>query len=224
VVIFLDPVLPRDTGCGKVNFDVGSGDGDDFSLLTFHARSLVVDKLDDSVSLCNGGLAYFYFNYRAGLEQTPEKVAACLVRQLGAQVPELPEQLEQLYAKLQQKQKWPEFEALCHVLEKLVLSFPGAWIAFDALDECAEHSRQVILGLIKRLEKAGARIFATSRPHVDSIQRHFSNALRVTVTASIPDLRRLVETRLAVEGATERLPVEFKAAIVSDVSKNANGM
>jgi len=193
-------------------------------MLIISARSLLVDKLDDLALGTSDGLAYFYFSYRAGSEQTPEKVAACLVHQLAAQAPELPRELEEYYAKLQPRQKRPEFDSLCQLLEILVKSFPATWIAFDALDECAERPRQAVLGLINRLEQVGARIFATSRPHVNSVQRNFHRVLQKTVTASPQDLRRLIETRLAVESSAERLPADLKAAIVAEVSKSAHGM
>ncbi|RPB10817.1 hypothetical protein P167DRAFT_525367, partial [Morchella conica CCBAS932] len=102
----------------------------------------VIKHLKDRVDASDCGVAYIYFDYKGRGNQTPILVLASLVKQLGYQIPHLPQKISKLYEDLEHKGERPSLEELLVVLLSIFASFKRAFIIFDALDECNQKGQR----------------------------------------------------------------------------------
>ncbi|KAL2039110.1 hypothetical protein N7G274_008159 [Stereocaulon virgatum] len=188
--------------------------------------SLVVDELTKTFSDTRTRLAFFYLDYRDSKAQTPANVVSSLVRQLAGQLHPLPYFVLGLYEDLKKRQTRPELEDLLPVLSKICKVSHPVYIVIDALDECAPgHSRQVIIDVIKQLEKLSVRLFLTGRPHTHCIRQELGSYPQIRVEASTSDIAKLViETIKRSDDTMGIIDGHLRCEIVAELCSNSQGM
>jgi hypothetical protein len=184
-------------------------------------RSLVIDHLEElGIKEQNHGIAYIYFDYKSQESQNDRSIAASLLRQLVAQLPEVDEQLEKSYDRLHCRSRVLETKALVQFLTSATKSFHRSFIVLDALDECGDIQRPQIVSLIRKLSEAPFSIFATSRDYHESVQGLFESAPTVEIQAHDDDIRNFINIKLKEDGKTKE---DLRELILSSLLKKAEG-
>jgi hypothetical protein len=184
-------------------------------------RSVVIDYINHRIRSGEGisAIAYTYFDYREPIWQNPAGVIKSLIKQLGSQSFDLPENPRAYYG-VHPEQK--NFKLLSSVFSAIAAEFDRVYICFDAFDECSVELQDKILSLVHQLSgPPNARVFLTSRPHVERLSRLPGSAWTLTIEASDTDVHRYLSSRLANE---RHLKDGIKNKIMDKLSKGAKGM
>lgn len=173
------------------------------------------------------GFAYIYFDYTEQERQAPIHVLSKLVKQLLLQVPDLPEDIGELYDRLGQAGEQPSFEELYSALLSASKRFARLYFVFDALDECHKiKQRKGLLPLFCRMGRDGMRIFLTSRPYPEDIQGALDNfgAAKIELSAKEEDIRIYIQKKINESVRAKRLVQQSKDKIISELTEGAKGM
>ena len=148
------------------------------------------------------------------------------MRQLAGQLHPLPSFVIGLYEDLKKRQTRPQLEDLLPILSKICKVTHPNYVVIDALDECAlGHPRQVILDVIKQLEKLSVRLFLTSRPHTHCIRQELGSFPQIRVEASTSDIARLVvETIKRSDDTMDIIDDHLRYEIIAELCRNSQGM
>jgi len=117
----------------------------------------------------NATVAYFYFDFAAPDEQSPAAVLGSVLKQVVAQLDEIPERIVKAFRDQEKVIGGPRIP-LTEIAEFLhdISSSRCTFICIDAVDECpAEHRAKLLDSLNRVLRKSpGARIFLTGRLYI----------------------------------------------------------
>jgi len=211
---------------GKVLHDVPT----DKEICWRALRSIVVDHFEEHFKCQGVGVAYIYFDYKSQETQSSEAVAACLLRQLAAQVSDLNEQLEKTYDTLSPRLQYPDFDCLVKLLVTCAQSFETSFIIFDALDECDKKQAQQMVFLIRQLctSESPFKLFTTSRPYLRSVEGFLKPDQTIELHAHESDLRNFIETKFMDDDATKLMDdeakLELRNMILTRLLDNAKGL
>lgn len=119
----------------------------------------------------------------------------------------------------------PSLPECCHLLQAAIACFSKIYLVIDALDECAEGTRDILFAELRKM-KPYISILITSR---HSFSDHFDSesALRLEIEANVLDIRNYLEARLL---ESRRLQVHIKKdrnlyeIIMSGIIDKAKGM
>ncbi|PTB53413.1 hypothetical protein M431DRAFT_556676, partial [Trichoderma harzianum CBS 226.95] len=146
------------------------------------------------------GIAYFYFDYKLQDEQNIGRLLGCLLRQLVAYLPSLPEVVYRLYEKNNNpgRRTRPSNEDLFQALKFVTMSYPRVYVLIDALDHYKppKDPRLAITRCISEIRtETGANILVTSRfdPEITS---GFSSIHSLEIRASNEDVQRYVKASM----------------------------
>jgi hypothetical protein len=122
----------------------------------------------------------------------------CLLKQLVAQSDRISPQLMAAYRTRNQLSEEPTFNDIEEPLLFLCSSRGGAFLIFNALDECSPETQESLLNLFETLHRRGARLFVSTRPEIaisDALDEKFW--LRSLLTAELSQVSSYVENRLS---------------------------
>ncbi|KAL8721440.1 MAG: hypothetical protein Q9225_001885 [Loekoesia sp. 1 TL-2023] len=154
------------------------------SLRTFHLKH-------DSV-----GVAAIYCNFKHSSLQTPENLLAGLCAQLIQQsLKPISNILDNLYNIHSRSMTRPKWKDIVQIFEDHVTNLDTVYLVIDALDECSEDVRKVLLRYFEILP-SNIRLLLTTR-HIDEITREFRDDPMVEIRASPSDLKRFVTSSIA---------------------------
>ena len=160
--------------------------------------SLVIDELSDRTQKAGNleiGLAYIYCDYRDQSQQTTVNLVGGMLKQLLLTLPNLPKAIIAIYEqKWQRERKRLELPDAVTMLHTVCRTFSWTYICLDALDECGDMNQ-----LLKSLQEAPPSIhfFITGRKHIQtSVQRHFKEAVTITIEANESDIKAFIKTRI----------------------------
>ncbi|KIW29891.1 uncharacterized protein PV07_05677 [Cladophialophora immunda] len=203
--------------------------------------STIIEAVNEVCSYGTAGkLAYFYFNFQ-DFQNDSQKgdlfmsdLLRSLLRQLCANEPTLPDQVQAMYARHRPAGSNPTIEestsALYAVIDHLA---KDVYIILDALDEYPENAnnaqRKKMLKMIAQMVDGrfqNLHILATSRKEWD-IEAALGNLANGGVPIQGPwvdsDIRRYIRSCLE-ENPLSRWPDKIKASIETRLSEGANGM
>lgn len=195
--------------------------------LTLILSSRIIDNLQDQAPTEHYGVAHIYFNYKEQGQQRLIDVLCSLVKQLACQVRRLPKEIEDLYDKLEPKQKAPTPQDLYAILLVVANSFAQTFVICDALDECDRKTqRKELLPLFHRMAKDGINLFLTSRHHPEDIQDSFRNSTKIKLWAKEDDITNYIEQKINENPRVKRLVEQgkFKERIIAQLKDCAKGM
>lgn len=130
-------------------------------------NSLVVDYIskmyarDDNV-----GLAFAYFRYDSVDTAKPEHIITAFIKQLCRRKGRVPKQLLDSFHSNSRNDTRPKFRDYVEQFDIMIRSFAQVFVIIDALDECKEEPRRLILDLIWDAKRKFPciKFFVTSRP------------------------------------------------------------
>lgn len=186
-----------------------------------YSSSSVIDNLEARATRANYGVAYIYFNSKEQHQQKPIHVLASLTKQLAAQKPQLPKEIEALYNK-QKGIKKPTLQELQSALLETSKLFDRVFFVFDALDECDPGGLDELLHLFHKLGKDGASVFLTGRRYYKAIEKSFSNIPKIEIAASGEDIKIYVEERMKNNDLFK--DGDVRDMIISELVRCSHGM
>lgn len=152
--------------------------------------SAVIDYVTSNPPVTNGdiGIAYIYCGFKDREGQTPTKIFASILRQLGFQKPQLPSEISLLDQKFGKQGKTLGLDDVFKATVTLAASFASVFVFFDALNEYDAKTLPNLLALIKTLMETDIRGFVTSRPRDPRIRSAFVGAISWELTSSAEDM------------------------------------
>ncbi|KAL8896861.1 MAG: hypothetical protein Q9192_002870 [Flavoplaca navasiana] len=172
------------------------------------------------------GVAAIYCNFNERHQQKPENLlAACCVQLIQPSRNSLREVLTDVYRKHDFGKTKPVWEDVVRVFEDSTKDLDTIYLVVDALDECSDDTRQILLNYFKVLP-ANTRLLVTTR-HIDEITREFFDSPKVEIRADPCDLKKYVASRIAGNRRLEgyvRDASSLKAHIYDKVIAKADGM
>ena len=195
------------------------------SLLTFF-RSLVVDRLRDSLLNTNAAFAHFYFNYQDRDRLSAEIVFRSLLRQILMLYAELPKYILELHRRTESQERPLQLKDLEQALLFMCADFDHTFLIIDALDECDKEERKGLLRVLGNLQKKqSVRIFLTGRPHLDDdIKGAFGAPLQVEIGAAESDLLIYLSMKIDDSDNKDVIDEDFKAEIIAKITQGAHQM
>ena len=180
--------------------------------------SHVVDHLLTSAGTAQRlGVVYIYLDYNDQANQTAADVMKSLLKQLVYQRRSLPPKLESAY----DERKPLDMNSIMEMFLESAQQFSNVFVFLDALDECNNREREILMPCLQRLLQSGIRICVTARPEVQC--QLTSNQIRsLEISAHNHDVKNFLAQRLMqVESAVDD---QSKELIISSVLAGAKGM
>ncbi|KAL8878851.1 MAG: hypothetical protein Q9198_003422 [Flavoplaca austrocitrina] len=172
------------------------------------------------------GVAVIYCNFNERDRQKPENLlASCCVQLFQPSRNSLREVLTDVYRKHDSGKTKPLWEDVVRVFEDSTKNLDTVYLVVDALDECSESTRQMLLKYFKILP-ANTRLLVTTR-YIDEITREFIDSPKVEIRADPGDLKKYVASRIAGNRRLEgyvRDASSLKEYIFDKVIAKADGM
>jgi Cdc6-like AAA superfamily ATPase len=188
--------------------------------------SIVVDDLrtnrfHDDASV---GIAYVYCNFRRADEQKAEDLLSSLLKQLSQERPSLPDSVNALYDSHQKRRTRPSLDEISRSLQSVATMCSRAFIAVDALDECADSCQTRFLSEIFSLQtKCGVNIFATSR-FIPKVVDQFKGSASLEIRANTEDIERYLEGHMGNLSSFVQEDRLLQNEIKTGISEAAGGM
>ncbi len=188
--------------------------------------SSVVDELmaTDSEDV---GVAYMYCDYADKDNQTAENIMASLVKQLSLRKPSTLDHIQNLYEQCGSGKAKPGVTKLTETLRNLCTVYKRIYIVIDALNECDEESRKLLLAQFEKVDHSTVRIFLTSRPHLIEMQRKYDEFPQIEITAKDSDIREFILNNIKEKDNLLELiedTAQLKEKIITAITSKANGM
>lgn len=133
--------------------------------------------------------------------------------------------MTEAYKKHAKKGTVPSLPECCHLLQAAIACFSKIYLVIDALDECAERTRDILFAELRKM-RPYISILITSR-HSFSDHYDSESALRLEIEANVLDIRNYLEARLL---ESRRLQAHIKEnrnlheIIMSGIIDKAKGM
>lgn len=145
--------------------------------------------------------------------ETPTTLIGSLLQQIALQQSNIPEDLRRLYKDPITKDTRPFIK--CSTLRTACHRFSKLFIIVDALDECAEESRDEFLQELRDLGPT-LHLMITSRPSIMNITDYFRDAVQLDIRAHVEDIKRYVEERLQRDSKL-RQKIEKDPSLSNDI-------
>ncbi|MCJ1384234.1 hypothetical protein MMC17_007350 [Xylographa soralifera] len=195
-----------------------------------YASSKVLDHLFETSKINKPGIAYVYCDYDDQNNQTLSNILGCILKQITMQCAALPGFIGELYKKDGHKPIKLETEIFWELLERLTKMFPRTYIIVDALDELENDTLKTRRNLLRmmsmdRESKSDVRIFATSRPHLEDINKALCAFPKLLIEARDNDMHSFLLQR--IEGSEDLEDIvnndkDFKVEIIETLIEKAN--
>lgn len=164
-------------------------------ILTY-IRSYVISHVRSIISQKNHRLAYIYFSYKDAKKQTMPNLLMSLVGQLSSSGSVLPKELIACYEAHHSGTTRPSHAESTELLRSVVNRCARVFIVIDALDECSEECRSLLLTELQHLQsRMRMSILITSRA-MPNVECQLTNATRLEIKARSDDILHYSEERI----------------------------
>ncbi|KAL9034085.1 MAG: hypothetical protein Q9180_005600, partial [Flavoplaca navasiana] len=138
------------------------------------------------------GVAAIYCNFKERESQTPENLlAGCSAQLVQHTLPDLLVESHRMHSARKTRPTWKE---MIQIFEDIVTELDIAYLIVDALDECSEDVRDLLLTFFETLP-SNTRLMVTTR-YIDEIMYGFRTSLKLEIRASVGDLEKYVASRI----------------------------
>jgi len=190
--------------------------------------STIIEYLRSSSDMeAKSAVAYFYFDFNDAEKQGVQSFVSSLIVQLCRQLPELPEELEDLHSKCNSGQQILTLQRLTAALKNLMASFRSVHIVVDALDECPKGGgeRDELLKVVLDLSYSGFQLLVTSRREMD-IAETFKSEASISIGKEFveADSKLHVANELTKDKRLDRFASDVKSDIERTLLEESNGM
>jgi hypothetical protein len=184
----------------------------------------VIDELEARYENQSVGIAYVYFDYKNQENLSMPSVFASLLKQLAVRKDEMTPEVLAFYGRFRSRATQPELSPILQTIVHLSTLFSSTFLILDALDELDEKHLPLLLNSISQLLDGGQKIqvFATSRPHLGTVQNFFKSALSISIRADEEDIKNYLTIK--VDENLSESQKALKSEIVESLSISADGM
>ena len=171
------------------------------------------------------GVAYIYCNYSEAEKQNPRNLLKSILLQLASRKREMIEELTEAYKKHSKEGTALSLPECCHLLHATTSCFSKVYLVIDALDECAECTRDTLFAELRKI-KPQISVLITSR-HTFSDYYDPQSALRLEIEADLVDIRQYLEKRITESTRLQALIKKDRDLcedIISGIANKAKGM
>ncbi|KAM4057683.1 Pol [Hirsutella rhossiliensis] len=187
--------------------------------------SVVIDDLTKNLHAnSDAGIAYVYCNFQRQAEQTVDHMLATLLKQLAEGQLPLSRTVTELFDRLE-KDRAPLLHDISATLRSVAATYARIFIVIDAIDECSEACRSMLLSEVFSLQAESKRInvFITSRS-IPTISESFAKSMSLEIRASDDDIRTYLDRNMFRLPSFVRDKLEFQTKIKESIICAARGM
>ncbi|KAF5678547.1 ankyrin protein [Fusarium denticulatum] len=176
------------------------------------------------------GISYIFCNFQRQDQQTSDGLLTCILKQLSAGLPSLPESLRSLYTSHAIQRTRPSSREIISTLASVISEHSKVFIIVDALDEhgSAPGARESFLVQLARLQQEfDVNIFATSRYDItisSEIRSSFLNSMNLEVNVVKDDIGTYIEGNFNILPPDIRHNKELRRDIVESLQVSVGGM
>ncbi|KAF5638856.1 ankyrin protein [Fusarium sp. NRRL 25303] len=177
-----------------------------------------------------GGVSYIFCNFQRQDQKTSDGLLLCILKQLSAGLPSLPECLRSLYTNHAIQRTRPSPREIVSTLGSVISKHTRVFIIIDALDEygSAPGARESFLGQLARLqEESDVNLFATSRFDTtisSEIRSSFLNNMSLEINAVRGDIGTYIEGNFNMFPSDIRQNKDLRRVIIESVQESVDGM
>ncbi|RDW85168.1 hypothetical protein BP6252_02758 [Coleophoma cylindrospora] len=187
--------------------------------------SIVVEQLKsrfvDNKSI---GIAYLYCNFRRQDTQNTKELLSSLLRQLSEGQSSVPGIVKDLHERHESKRTSPSLDEVSRAVKSVTSLYSRVFIVIDALDECQQGCRKLLLSEISSLQTdCEVNFFATSR-FIPDITRIFDGDLWLEIRASKGDIERYLDAHMADLSTFDEWDQKLQDEIKTGISDAVDGM
>ncbi|KAF8206576.1 ankyrin repeat-containing domain protein, partial [Mycena galopus ATCC 62051] len=156
--------------------------------------SMVVHHLRDEVQAHTNdiGVACIYLDHKDTEAQTIRDLPASLWKELVVDKP-MPTTVHKPHDHHRKRGTSPALNDVLQILHSIIAEYSKIYVVLDALDECPELKRDVLLEhLSKAMEGTAVNLFLTSRPHI-TLHPYFPDTQTLDIRANTGDLYQFVD-------------------------------
>ncbi|KAJ7742073.1 hypothetical protein B0H16DRAFT_1728330 [Mycena metata] len=187
--------------------------------------SMVVNYLSTQSQGNNTGVACIYLSHKEVDDQTPSRLLAGLWRQLVLDQ-DIGFIAEKLYKQHRGKGTAPSLEEVVNVLNSSLERFSRVFIIVDAMDECPEFQREILLQQLAAMAK-NVNLMITSRPNISTDSSAFPNLETLDIQAVQGDIQTFIHAQIKssphLSRHTRKKPA-LREEILTKVIDTADGM
>ena len=166
--------------------------------------SIVVDFLRSSTNSSGRlGVGAVYCKYTDTEIQSPENILASLCMQALDEYVPMPDLLIKLHGSHNAKGTRPTLSDIRNVFFEVSKSVDTLYLVVDALDECSEQTRIVVIRELKHW-LSDCKVLVTTRP-IEDITQEFATGSLVQINAHDDDLKKYIQSRMAASSRLSTL-------------------
>ena len=173
-------------------------------------------------------MAYYYFDFSEAEKRTLDSFVRSLIIQLTVNLPQVPQDLSNLYNRSQDTKQEPSNEDLKGVLCAILTTSAKSVVVVDALDECSEPEELIqFIAEIISWEKAGLRLLVVSRRHFEGTDvLEDLQPAHVSIQGEVAnnDIKTFVQEILNKDVKLKHWPLKVKHNIETALVSKSNGM
>jgi hypothetical protein len=156
---------------------------------------MIVDHLTTTCrNSKNIGVACIYFNHKEVDIQTPSKLLAGLWRQLVLNR-EIGSDATDLYGQHYEKNTQPLLQEVAAILRSSLKGFSKVFVVVDAMDECPELQREVLIQHLRTLG-SNVNLMITSRPNISPETFSLPYLERLDIEAVPRDIQGYIDAQI----------------------------
>jgi hypothetical protein len=144
-------------------------------------------------------VAFFFFNFRDSQKQDVLGMLRCLLRQLVAQLNDIPTSVSKFYGAFRKGLQEPSVPDVLRILQLVSNSFRRTYIFIDALDECKNRIRMLkfldIIPKVKSGQDLPIHFIVSSRPYRD-IETHLASRGFLSISLNSESIHQDIKTYL----------------------------
>ncbi|TVY67870.1 Ankyrin-1 [Fusarium oxysporum f. sp. cubense] len=188
-----------------------------------HLRSQLADN---SAS----GISYIFCNFQRQEQQTSDGLLACILKQLSAGWPTIPDCVRALYTSHSIPRTRPSSREIISALDSVLAEHSRMFVIVDALDKYggAPGGREAFLMVLARLQQGyKMNLFATSRFDTaisSEIKSSFMNSTGLEINAARDDIGTYIEGNFKMLPSDIRQNKELRRDIIESVQESVDGM
>ena len=159
-----------------------------------------------------------YCDFLAQQEQSTTNILGAMLKQLASRGG-IPSHIREAFqrAKKEFGGRGLLLPDMVEIATKTVTSLSRLFICIDALDESTSKHRRELLESVQEIVRVSpnTRVFLTGRPHIDDeIVKFFSDALRIPLSPTPPDIISYIQMRLKCDTNLHAIDSKLQADIM----------
>ncbi|KAF5712420.1 ankyrin protein [Fusarium mundagurra] len=176
------------------------------------------------------GISYIFCNFQRQDQQTSDGLLACILKQLSAGLPSLPECLRSLYTSHSIPRTRPSSREIISTLASVISEHERVFIIIDALDEygSAPGARETFLKELGRLQQEfDVNLFATSRFDTtisSEIRYSFLSNMSLEINAVRDDIGIYIEGNFNILPYDIRHNKDLRYDIIESIQESVDGI